>query len=352
MKKIKLVAIVAIAMVFAVWGCKKENILTPTVVSTSPENSSTDIYRNIVISVTFSLAMDPLSINENSFILKQGETLIEGTVSYSGLTATFLPTNTLTENTVYNASISTEAESYDGVALDNEHKWSFTTSGSAIGLAVIDLGSSINYVILAKSEITNVPTSDITGDLGLSPAATSYITGFALVDATGYATSSQVTGNVYAADMADPTPVNLTTAVNDMITAYNQAAGLPFPDFFELATGNIGGRTLSPGLYKWTNNVIIPTDITISGSSTDVWIFQIAGNLTQSPAVNIILSGGAQAENIFWQVAGEVSIGTTAHFEGIILTQTAAILETGASLNGRIMAQTAVNLDSNTIVNP
>ena len=89
-----------------------------------------------------------------------------------------------------------------------------------------------------------------------------------------------------------------------MITAYNDAAGRPSPDFSELGTGNIGGKTLAPGLYKWTNTVTLPSDVTISGSANDVWIFQIAGNLTMSSAVNITLSGGAQAKNIFWQVAG------------------------------------------------
>ena len=105
--------------------------------------------------------------------------------------------------------------------------WSFTTTGATSGLAVVDLGAAGNYVILAKTAITNIPTSAVTGDMGLSPAATSYITGFALTDATGYATSPQVTGKIYAADMADPTPINLTTAVENMITAYNDAAGRP-----------------------------------------------------------------------------------------------------------------------------
>lgn len=117
----------------------------------------------------------------------------------------------------------------------------------------------------------------------MSPAATSYITGLALVDFTGYATSSQVTGKVFAADMVTPTSVNLTTAVNNMISAYNDAAGRPTPDFLELGTGNIGGMTLTSGLYKWTSTVTIPTNLTLSGGPDDVWIFQIAGDLKQRP---------------------------------------------------------------------
>ncbi len=216
----------------------------------------------------------------------------------------------------------------------------------------INLGKSSGYVILAKSAIDNISTSEITGNLGLSPAATSYITGFALTDATGFATSPQVTGKVYAADMADPTPMNLTTAVENMITAYNEAAGRPNPDFIELGAGNIGGRTLEPGLYKWSSTVSLPSDVTLSGKSDDVWVFQIAGNLTVSSAVNVTLSGGAQAKNIFWQVAGQATLGTTSHFEGVIMSMTAIILQTGASLHGRALAQTQVVLDGNVVTNP
>ena len=219
-------------------------------------------------------------------------------------------------------------------------------------LPLVDLGAAGNYVILAKTAINNTGTSTVTGDLGLSPAATSFVTGFALTNATGYATSAQVTGKIHAANMADPTPINLTTAVNNMITAYNNAAGRTPADFTELGTGNIGGKTLTPGLYKWTSTVTLPTDVTISGGANDVWIFQISGNLTMSSAVKITLSGGAKAQNIFWQVAGTVSIGTTAHFEGIILSMTGITFQTGASMNGRALAQSAVTLDGNVITKP
>ena len=219
-------------------------------------------------------------------------------------------------------------------------------------MAVIDLGAAGNYVILAKTAINNISTSAITGDLGLSPAATSYVTGFSLTNATGYATSAQITGKIFAADMADPTPINLTTAVSNMITAYNDAAGRPSPDFSELGTGNIGGKTLTSGLYKWTNSITMPSEVTISGGANDVWIFQIAGDLSMSPAVKITLVGGAQAKNIFWQVAGQATFGTTTHFEGIILSMTGITFQTGASMNGRALAQTAVVLDGNAITKP
>ena len=324
--------------------------LLPTITLTDPINNEEDVVRNKVIEVTFSEEMDPLTINTSTFKLMQGTNEVSGVVDYSGLIATFNPTNTLTAETVYTATITTEVKDLAGNALATSKVWSFTTVSASAGLEVVDLGAAGNYVILAKSAINNNPTSDITGDLGLSPAATSYITGLSLTDFTGYAESAQVTGQIFASDMADPTPINLTTAVENMITAYNDAAGRPTPDFLELGTGNIGGKTLVPGLYKWTSTVTLPTDVTISGGAEDVWIFQISGDLNMSAAVNVILEGGAQAKNIFWQVSGEATFGATSHFEGIILSMTAITFQTGASFNGRALAQTAVVLDGNVIV--
>lgn len=324
----------------------------PTVLSTIPLNNETSIARNQVVSITFSEAMNPATINTSSFTLKQDDTEIVGVVEYSGVTATFTSLSTFIAEGDYTATITTAAKSITGMTLESNHVWNFTTGGSSASVNPVELGAAINYVILSKTAINNSGTSAITGDLGLSPAATSYITGLSLTDFTGYATSAQVTGQVFAADMADPTPINLTTAVENMITAYNDAAGRSMIDFLELGTGNIGGKTLTPGIYKWTNTVTIPVDLTISGSSTDVWIFQIAQDLTVSSAVNVILSGGAQAKNIFWQVAGQATFGTTSHLEGVILSMTGITFQTGASLNGRALAQTAVVLDGNAVTTP
>ena len=217
----------------------------------------------------------------------------------------------------------------------------------------VDLGTAKNYAILAESGISTVPTAAITGNLGISPAAATFITGFSLIaDSTNvFSTSPQVTGKVYAADYTVPTPSALTTAVADMQLAYTNAAGRA-AGVTELGAGNIGGMNLTPGVYKWGTGLLIPTDITLTGTATDVWIFQVAQNLTMSSGTKILLAGGAQPKNIFWQVAGLVDLGTTAHFEGVILTQTSITLRTGASINGRLLAQTAVNLDSSSVVAP
>jgi hypothetical protein len=219
----------------------------------------------------------------------------------------------------------------------------------------VNLGTAAPFAILTKTGITNVPKSDITGNLGVSPAAATYITGFSLIaDSTNkFSRSSQVTGKIYAANYASPTPANLTTAVSNMETAYTDAAGRA-PDFTELYAGDISGQTLAPGVYKWGTGVLISTNVTLAGPSNAVWIFQMAGDLTVASGAQVLLSGGAQAGNIFWQVGGGAGaeIGTTAHFEGTILTAKAIHLRTGASLNGRALAQTAVTLEKNTVVLP
>lgn len=227
---------------------------------------------------------------------------------------------------------------------------------AAASPAPVNLGMAKNFVILTKSGITNVPTSKITGDMGVSPIAATAITGFALVkDATKtFSRSSQVTGKVYAASYAAPTPSNLTTAISNMQTAYTDAAGRTNPNFVNLGAGNISGRTLAPGLYRWGTSVVANTNVTLSGGSTAVWIFQISGNLNLASGVKITLAGGALPKNIFWQVAGGagVTLGTTSHFEGNILAKTAIHFLTGASLRGRALAQTAVTLDHNVMVRP
>ena len=232
-----------------------------------------------------------------------------------------------------------------------------------LGPAPVDLGSASDpaaagsYVLLAKTAITNVTGSSITGgNLGLSPAAASFITGFSLIaDPTNvYSTSASVVppAKVYASNYAVPTPANLTTAVLDMQAAYSDAASRTDPDFLNLASGEIGGETLVPGLYRWGTGVTIPTDVTLAGGANDVWIFQISNDLDLSAATNVILSGGAQAKNIFWQVAGEVTIHANGHFEGIIMSQTGITLQTTATLHGRALAQTMVAIDNNAITAP
>jgi hypothetical protein len=226
-------------------------------------------------------------------------------------------------------------------------------ASDASSTLAVNLGTSGKYVILAQSGISTVPASAVTGDIGVSPIAATAITGFSLIlDSTNvFSTSTQVVGHAYAADYALPTPSNLTTAISDMQTAFTDAAGRT-PGVTELGAGTIGGMTLTPGVYAWSTALLIPTNVTLMGSATDVWIFQVAQTLTMSSATTVFLTGGAVAKNVFWQVSGLVDLGTTAHLEGIILGQTSIALQTGASINGRLLAQTAVTLDSSAVVEP
>lgn len=218
------------------------------------------------------------------------------------------------------------------------------------GEANVTLGTAGNFAILAKTGISTTGTTFIVGDIGVSPAASTYLTGFGLIlpSAGAFATSALVSGKVYAPGYADPTSSNLTTAVHDMETAYTDAMGRA-PSVTELGAGNIGGLTIKSGVYKWGTGLAIPTDVTLSGGANDVWIFQVAGNLNVSSGVKVLLAGGAQAGNIFWVIAGQTTIGTTAAMNGIILGQTAIVLNTGATLNGRALAQSAVTLDASTV---
>jgi hypothetical protein len=215
-------------------------------------------------------------------------------------------------------------------------------------MAPLELGLAGDFAILSKSGITNVPPSAIIGNVGTSP-----ITGAALL-----LTCPEVYGTIYTVDPAGPLPCRvtdaplLTTAVLDMQAAYTDAAGRSNPKELNLGAGVIGGNLLTPGLYKWTSTLVIASDITLIGNSTDVWIFQVAGTFNMSSAAKINLSGGAQAKNIFWQVSGAVTLGTTSHFQGTLLGATSIAVQTGATGQGRLLAQTAVTLQMNTFILP
>jgi hypothetical protein len=241
--------------------------------------------------------------------------------------------------------LSSELSIENDEATEGSFKYSVATGGA---LETVNLGLAGEFAILSKSGITDVYPSVIKGDVGSSP-----ITGAAIL-----VTCTEVDGAIYSVNAAGPLPCvvknpsRLTTAVGDMGAAYVDAAGRSNPNYLELGAGNIGGFTLTPGLYKWTSPLVIPTGITISGGPNDIWIFQVAQTLDMSSGVSITLSGGAKAKNIFWQVAGAVTLGTSSHFEGIILGKTGINMLTGATSNGRMLAQTAVVLQMATLTQP
>lgn len=215
--------------------------------------------------------------------------------------------------------------------------------GLGKGPAPVTMGTASNFVILAESTITNVPTSVITGNVGLSPATGA---GIGL-------TCAEVTGVIYSADAAGPLcrttdPTRLTTAIADKGTAYTDANARA-ADYTELGAGNIGGMTLAPATYKWGTGLLIPTNVTLNGGPNDVWIFQIAQGLTVSSGVQIILSGGALPQNIYWATFAAADLGTTSKFKGTIISWTSITTKTLATVDGRLLAGTAVNLSQNTV---
>jgi Ice-binding-like len=231
------------------------------------------------------------------------------------------------------------------------------TGGVCTGGSCVSLGTAANYAILAKTGVSTVPNSVVTGNIGLSPAARGALTGWALITEptdTSFGSAQVVApGRLFAADnVGGTTSVALTTAVLNMQTAYTAAAGMAGGACPTVVGGGMITTPIAPGVYTCANPVTIPTSITLNGTATDVWVFQFAQTLDQSAATQVNLTGGALPKNVFWQVAGIVTIGTTALMQGVILAQTAIHVATGATVNGRLLAQTAVTLGQNTITQP
>jgi hypothetical protein len=245
----------------------------------------------------------------------------------------------------------------------------FNTATAQTKEAAVGLGTAANYAILTKSGISTVPQSVITGDIAVSPIAATAMTGFSMsMDSGGtFSTSTQITGQAFAANYGTPIPTHLTTAVSDMETAYTDAAGRPNPNAakINLGGGNLGGdfggaeNPLTPGVYTFGTGVTIGEEIFFEGTGTgvgqgdtDIFVIQMTGNLLQAANTQVTLTNGALAKNIIWQVAGAVEVGAGAHLEGIVLVKTDALFKTGSSMNGRVLAQTACNLQMATITEP
>jgi len=269
--------------------------------------------------------------------LVHGASAISGTVGYAGFTATFSPSSPLAVSTAYTANITTGAKDLEGTALAALYTWSFTTSASAGSCAAttVSLGSAAGFAILANTSVTNSGPTTITGNLGVSPGTS--VTGSPTI-----VHGAQYTGVASAAGAAQ----------GDLITAYNYAAGESLCPVS--VAGNLGGLTLAPGLYKSTSGLeVTGSDLVLSGSSSSIWVFQIASTLLVTAGLGVILTGGAQASNVFWQVGSSVALQSTSSFFGTIMAHTAITMGTGATLDGRALSETAdVTLLSNKVTDP
>jgi hypothetical protein len=337
--------------------------IAPTVAPKSPLNGAVDVALNKSVSATFSEAMDPNTVNPTSFTLQASGVplgpVLSATVSYLGLDATLNPTNDLAVDTEYTVTMTTDATDLAGNPLAFDEVWSFRTiAAPAQGPLPVNLRSAEDFAVLSKTGISTTGTTFITGNIGVNPVTSTAITGFGLIldSSNAFATSTLVSGRVYAPDYAVPTPAKMVTAINDLHTAYVDAAGRTLPDATELGAGDISGMTLAPGLYKWSTGLLVAsgTTVTLSGGANDVWIFQIAGDLTVAPNAIVALDGGAQAKNIFWQVGGGtgVTLETDSQFKGIVLAAKAIEIKDRAAVLGRMLAETGVTLIANEITQP
>ena len=326
----------------------------PFVVSTDPLDLATNVPLNQVVTADFNEAMNGTTITNATFTLMNGVNPIAGTVSYAGTTATFTPDVDLVLGNTYTATITTGAENPGGNGLASDHVWSFSTGATVpLGPGIVNLGTAGNFAILTKAGISTTGVTSVIGDIGVSPAAATAITGFGLImDASNeFATTPIVTGRVYASDYTPPTPAYITTAISDMETALTTAMGMTLSVITELGAGNISGMTLAPGLYKWGTGLLISgAGVTLEGGPDDTWVFQISSDFTVDG--DIVLAGGAQAKNIFWITNTQALLNTGVQFNGNILAQTLISLNAGAVVNGRLLSQTAVTLDAASVVKP
>lgn len=386
----------------------------PVILSTSPASGEANVDLSSVIKITFSSEMDERTINNTTLQLhvSSDETMYEmhdemmidhkrekpaikesknnrdrnkgvvkGTVSYSDKVAVFTPAEDLKEGAQYTFIVSKGVYSTENIALENDEKWSFTVSdksdsayfdsdkqdgkhdmdrseygerGTDVSqndeVNMIQLGKAGHFVILAKENVSNESGSEITGHIGEGSVADK------LKNEKEYTDSARqrITGPVLVlqSNERDTTDTDVNEALEDMMTAYRDASIQNGNGDTNQKVESFDCSLMSAGIHEWNESLHIKSDVTLSGSADDVWLFKVGNNLTVHENTVFTLANGARAENIFWYVEGEVNIGNNAHFEGIILSMNEITLEEGAKLNGRLFSQTSISLDDNIITEP
>ncbi len=318
------------------WTFTTGSITAPNVTSTDPTNNASGVALNQNITANFSMPMDPLTISATTFTLKNGAAIITGTVSYLGTTAIFNPNSDLLPGTTYTATITTGSKNLTGVPLANDYVWNFSTNTAVVGNTV-NLGSAERFGILAGVGVSNNAGFSIINnmDVGISPGVRSSITGFppAII----------VNGAIYASDDIAPVGIAamLTQAKLDLTNAYLFAEGASYSAPITVS-GDQGGKTLVAGIYKSTSTLLVQNgDLTLSGSATDVWIFQVASAFTTVGGAggSIKLAGGALAKNVFWQTGSSATIGDYTSFVGNILALQSITMGSHSTAQGRMLAR-------------
>jgi hypothetical protein len=325
----------------------------PYITATSPVHNATLVPLNKVVTTTFSEPMNALTI-VSAFTLMEGINPVSGTVTYSGFKAFFTPAAALLPATLYTATMAASAEDLSGNTLINDSSWTFMTGASTAVPPAIDLKSAEDFGILAGVGVSNNAGFSEIHDMnvGISPGVRTSITGFppAIV----------VNGAIYASDDSSPAGIAalLTQAKQDLTDAYLAAEGATIPAPATVA-GDLGGITLTPGIYKSTSTLMVQSgDLTLDaqGDPNAFWIFQVASDFTTVGGAggNIILAGGAQAKNIFWQIGSSATIGDYTAFKGNILALTSITMNTNSVAQGRMLARngSVVMTSTNTITRP
>ncbi len=350
MKNVLSILFLATVMVFT--ACQEDDYeeiigVCPIVVSTDPGNQAIGVSLDKIISVTFNTEMNPATINTSSMIV-YGVDTIAGTLSYAGNTASFTPSANLTPFTTYTGTVTTAVKDITGNALQQKYIWTFNT-----GAAGVDMRTASRFGILAATGITSTGFSEVqNSDVGVSPGLRSSILGFppAVV----------INGSIYAADDLLPSgiPAMLIKAHEDLAASYVFAASATSPSL-TIVSGDLGGQTLAPGIYKSSGALMIDSgNLTLDaqGDINAYWIFQIASDfVTQGGSGgDVILTGGAQARNIYWQTGGAAILGNNTSFKGTILSLNTIRMNSDATIEGRLLSGngTVVLGNTNTILKP
>jgi len=332
------------------WTFSTSSVVVPSVIFTDPVNLNSNVQLDKTISATFSIVMNPLTISTSTFTLKEGLNVITGVVTYLGSTASFKPTINLTAGKTYTATITTGAKNIANTPLANDYTWTFSTPLVASSPSFVNLRSVERFAIISGVGVSNNAGASVINnmDVGIYPGARSSITGFP--------PATIVNGNLYAADDGAATAAMLKQAKLDLVAAYlfaeSSIAMAP-----QTVSGNQGGKTLAPGIYKSTSTLSVDgSDLTLDaqGNPDAYWIFQVASSFTTTTGGNIKLIGGAQAKNIFWQTGSSATIGTYTTFYGSILALQSITMDSYAVATGRMLARngSVVMTSTNTINKP
>jgi hypothetical protein len=322
----------------------------PTVTLTNPADGADNVAVNSTVNATFSEAMDPATIGNTTFTVTDNVGPVSGAVTYLGLIATFAPASNLAGNTTYTATITTGAEDLAGNALvvpavgglPRPNPWTFTTgTGTVLAPSAVPLGSAAGFGIMATSAITNTGAATmINGDVSLDPG-----TSCGLLPV-------QVNGTIHINDTVS------AQARIDLLAAYNTAKGLP-PGTTISGGADLGAlypSGIPPGTYTSGSTMLVSTPLVLDagGNANAVWVFQIGSSLTtNTPLGNVSLANGAQAKNVFWVPTASATIGVNTTFYGTIIAGVSATGQTGATINGRVLAGAigpgTIALDTNTV---